>query len=207
MDAMDAPDEKNMANVKNVLLVCGSLRERSLNRQVGKIAAKMLHEITATMLEERESTLRTRWLHYVKLPYMNQDIEFPTPSAVERVRTEVMASDAVWFFSPEYNHGIPGVLKNLLDWLSRPLEPGSEDTALKGRLTMFSCAGGGAKARYCSACLEETLAFLQTDLVETMHVQVALDRQDYTTDVLTLSAAEELALRAQAQLLANRLIC
>ncbi len=191
MDATDATD------VKDVLLVCGSLRERSLNRQVG--------ERVAAMLGEMDASLRTSWLDYADLPYMNQDVEFPTPSAVARVRAKVMASDAIWFFSPEYNHGIPGVLKNLLDWLSRPLEPGSEDTAIKGRLTLFSCAGGGSKARYCSACLEETLAFLKTDLVETMHVQVALDRQDYTTDVLTLSAAEELALRTQAQLLADRL--
>ena len=182
---------------KNVLLVCGSLRGRSLNRQVGEIAARTLREM--------DGNLRTRWLDYADMPYMNQDIEFPTPAAVARVRAEVMASDAVWFFSPEYNHGIPGVMKNLLDWLSRPLEPGSEDTAMKGRLTLFSCAGGGAKARYCAACLEETLAFLETDLVETMHVQVALGRQDYTTDVLTLSAEEERALRAQAQLLADRL--
>ncbi len=191
MSATDATD------VKNVLLVCGSLRKRSLNRQVGERAAAMLHEMDAS--------LHTRWLDYADLPYMNQDAEFPTPAAVARVRAEVTASDAVWFFSPEYNHGIPGVLKNLLDWLSRPLEPGSEDTAMRGRLTLFSCAGGGAKARYCSACLEETLAFLKTDLVETMHVQVALNRQDYTTDVLTLSADEELALRTQAQLLADRL--
>lgn len=184
-------------DAKDVLLVCGSLRRRSLNRQMGECAAAMLREM--------DGAVRTRWLDYADLPYMNQDVEFPTPAAVARVRVEVTASDAVWFFSPEYNHGIPGVLKNLLDWLSRPLEPGSDETAMKGRLALFSCAGGGAKARYCAACLEETLAFLQTDLVETMHVQVALNRQDYTTDVLTLSAAEELALRTQAQLLANRL--
>ena len=179
---------------KDVLLICGSLRERSLNRQMGAYAAQQL-----------AGAARTRWLDYADLPYLDQDAEFPTSAAVQRVRDEVLAADALWVFSPEYNHGIPGVLKNCLDWLSRPLEPGSQATAVKGKLTLYSCAGGGAKARYCAADLAETLSFMQVDLIETMHAQIALDRQDYTTDVLTMSSAEEAALRTQAQMLLDRL--
>ena len=97
------------------------------------------------------------------------------------------------------------LFRSCLDWLSRPLEPGSQATAVKGKLTLYSCAGGGAKARYCAADLAETLSFMQVDLIETMHAQIALDRQDYTTDVLTMSSAEEAALRTQAQMLLDRL--
>lgn len=179
---------------KSVLFICGSLREKSLNRQMGEYVAKLL-----------QGKAKVRWLAYADLPYMNQDIEFPAPAPVRRVREEVMAADALWVFSPEYNHGIPGALKNCLDWLSRPLEPGSQETALKGRPTLFSCAGGGAKARYCAADLAETLSFTQTDLVETVHTQVALTRQDYTTDELVLAPAEETALQAQAWALLDRL--
>lgn len=179
----------------NVLFICGSLRERSLNRQVGAYVESVLSD-----------DLDIHWLDHADLPYMDQDIEFPTPDAVQRVRDEVLAADAVWIFSPEYNHGIPGVLKNCLDWLSRPLAPGSTETAMKGKLTLFSCAGGGAKARYCAANLAETLSFLQTDLVETSHVQVALNRHDYTTDELILSPEEIGALKAQAAILEARLL-
>ncbi len=179
---------------KSVLFICGSLREKSLNRQMGEYVAKLL-----------QGKAKVRWLAYADLPYMNQDIEFPAPAPVRRVREEVMAADALWVFSPEYNHGIPGALKNCLDWLSRPLEPGSQETALKGRPTLFSCAGGGAKARYCAADLAETLSFTQTDLVETVHTQVALTHQDYTTDELVLAPAEETALQAQAWALLDRL--
>ena len=180
--------------MKTALFVCGSLRERSLNRQVGDYVASLL-----------EGKVQVRWLDYADLPYMSQDIEFPTPPAVRRVRDAVAAADALWVFSPEYNHGIPGVLKNCLDWLSRPFEPGSADTAVKGKLGLFSCAGGGAKARYCAADLAETLSFMQLDLVETIHAQVALNRQDYTTDVLELASGERAALQAQAAILIERL--
>lgn len=183
-----------MATERTVLFICGSLRKKSLNRQVG--------EYVVTLLQGKA---QVRWLEYTDLPFMNQDIEFPAPAPVRRVRDEVMAADALWIFSPEYNHGIPAVLKNCLDWLSRPLEPGSPETAAKGRLTLFSCAGGGAKARYCAADLAETLSFIQTDLVETVHTQVALNRQDYTTDELVLAPAEETALQAQAWALLDRL--
>ena len=52
---------------------------------------------------------------------MNQDIEHPAPEAVMRVREAVREADGLWLFSPEYNHAIPGPLKNLIDWLSRPV--------------------------------------------------------------------------------------
>lgn len=178
----------------NVLFICGSLRERSLNRQAGRYAASLFPE-----------GVRTSWLDYADLPFMNQDSEFPAPPAVARIRKDVMDADALWVFSPEYNHGIPGVLKNCLDWLSRPVERGSQATAMQGKLALFSCAGGGAKARYCAADLAETLSFLQADLVETVHAQVALDRQDYATDVLTLADGEQAALQAQAAILLDRL--
>lgn len=180
--------------LKSVLFICGSLRKKSLNRQVGEYVAEQLQGKAAV-----------RWLEYADLPYMNQDTEFPAPAAVRRVREEVMAADALWIFSPEYNHGIPGVLKNCLDWLSRPLEKGSQETAVRGKPTLFSCAGGGAKARYCAADLAETLSIIQTDLVQTVHTQVGLDRHDYTTDELVLAPAEETALQAQAWTLLDHL--
>lgn len=179
---------------KNVVFICGSLRKHSLNKQVGDFVAGLL-----------EGKAVTEWLDYADLPYMNQDEEFPVPTAVQRIRDRIAAADAVWVFSPEYDHGIPGVLKNCLDWLSRPIAPDTQDTVTKGKLTLFSCAGGGAKARYCAADLAETLSFMETDLIETLHVQIALDRQDYTTDVLALKPEEETALQAQAALLLARL--
>lgn len=62
---------------------------------------------------------------------MNEDIEFPAPEAVKRVREAVKAADGLWFFTPEYNHSYPGVLKNLIDWLSR--KPGEKESSVLWR--------------------------------------------------------------------------
>ena len=178
----------------HVLFVCGSLRARSLNRQAGERARELL-----------AGRAETRWLDYADVPYMNQDAEFPAPDAVRRVRDEVMAADAVWVFSPEYNHGIPGVLKNLIDWLSRPLEPGVAETALRGMPVAVTCAAGGSRGRYCAADLAEVLATARAELVDTARALVALDRRAYTTDELALAPAEQAALAAQADVLMARL--
>ena len=99
-------------NMKKVLLIVGSLRKESFNLQLAKLAEEMLKDKVQVSL-----------LQYADLPFMNQDMEFPAPESVARVRQEVLAADGIWIFSPEYNYQIPGVLKNLLDWLSRPLAP------------------------------------------------------------------------------------
>lgn len=68
---------------------------------------------------------------------MNEDIEFPAPEAVKRIREEVKSADGVWFFTPEYNHFFPGVLKNLIDWLSRPISD-DEPQVLAGKPAAIS---------------------------------------------------------------------
>ncbi|MGN1219778.1 MAG: NADPH-dependent FMN reductase, partial [Candidatus Cryptobacteroides sp.] len=57
------------------------------------------------------------YLDYSALPMMDQDIEFPAPDEVSKVREKVAEADALWIFSPEYNYSYPGHLKNLIDWL------------------------------------------------------------------------------------------
>jgi len=93
-----------------ILAVVGSLRQESLNRQLA-LAAQTLSGDAA------DFTL----LSYEDVPFFNGDLEYPAPEAVRRVREAVKAADGLWFFTPEYNHSFPGVLKNLIDWLSRPV--------------------------------------------------------------------------------------
>ncbi len=99
-----------MSKPIEIVAIVGSLRKDSYNRQLALAAGEILGD-----------RARFKILEYGDVPLMNQDIEYPAPEAVSRVRGEVKEADGVWFFTPEYNHYFPGVLKNLIDWLSRPV--------------------------------------------------------------------------------------
>ena len=114
-----------MKKIKIVAIV-GSLRRDSYNRQLALEAERM-------MGNQAEFEL----LDYIDVPLMNQDIEYPAPDAVRRVREIVKSADGIWFFTPEYNHFFPGVLKNLIDWLSRPISD-TEPQVLAGKPTAIS---------------------------------------------------------------------
>lgn len=104
-----------------ILAIVGSLRKESYNRQLA-FAAK------ETVGKQADFEL----LEYKDVPLMNQDIEYPAPDEVKRVREIVKAADGIWFFTPEYNHFFSGVLKNLIDWLSRPVSD-TEKQILSGK--------------------------------------------------------------------------
>ena len=109
-----------------ITAIVGSLRRDSLNRQLALEAKQIIGDQAEFQL-----------LYYDDVPMMNQDIEYPAPDSVSRVRKIVKESDGIWFFTPEYNHSVPGVLKNLIDWLSRPISE-SESQVLSGKPAAIS---------------------------------------------------------------------
>ncbi|MCL2062792.1 MAG: NAD(P)H-dependent oxidoreductase [Candidatus Cloacimonetes bacterium] len=114
-----------MQNIK-IIAIVGSLRKKSYNRQLAIEAGEILKDYVDFEI-----------LDYEDIPFFNQDIEFPAPEAVMRVRKNVQSADGVWFFSPEYNHFFSGVLKNLIDWLSRPISE-NEPQVLKNKPVALS---------------------------------------------------------------------
>jgi len=109
-----------MSKIK-IAAIVGSLRQDSYNRQLALEAGRIIGD-------QAEYEL----MDYSDVPLLNQDIEYPAPDAVKRARGIVQSADGIWFFSPEYNHFFPGVLKNLIDWLSRPISD-SEPQVLRGK--------------------------------------------------------------------------
>lgn len=115
----------------NILAIVGSLRKDSYNRQLALAAVELIRDRADVTL-----------LEYEDIPLMNQDIEYPAPEAVKRVRDVVKSADGIWFFTPEYNHFFPGVLKNLIDWLSRPISD-KEPQVLAGKPAAISGVSPG----------------------------------------------------------------
>jgi len=100
-----------MQRVK-VLAISGSLRRDSFNRKALRIA-KQLAAATAAEVQEAD-------LKQLALPVYDGDIEDEgIPDQVVRFKAMVEAADVLLIASPEYNHSIPGGLKNAIDWLSR----------------------------------------------------------------------------------------
>jgi len=176
--------------MKKVLMIVGSLRKGSFNLQLAKLVEEML-----------SGNAQVSFLEYSDLPFMNQDIEHPTPDSVERVRTAVTNADGIWIFSPEYNYQIPGVLKNLLDWLSRPVDPNDRErgSAVKGKAVTICGVAGKSAAAGVRNSLSALLGAMRMDLIAGNGTGVSLDAAAFQSGVLTLSAESEALLRKQAE--------
>src|SRR5437763_17082312 len=92
-----------------IAIIVGSLRKDSLNRRVARsICAIRGDNLDCSMIEIGD------------LPLYNQDLDADPPPQWVRFRDEVRAADGILFVTPEYNRGVPGVLKNAIDVGSRP---------------------------------------------------------------------------------------
>ncbi|MBV9516349.1 MAG: NAD(P)H-dependent oxidoreductase [Mycobacteriaceae bacterium] len=105
-----------MSDVK-VLVLVGSLRAASINRQIATLAAESSPQgIDVTVYDGVGGG------GLGDLPFYNEDTDTPAdvPASVTHLRKAVADTDAILVVTPEYNGSIPGVLKNAIDWLSRP---------------------------------------------------------------------------------------
>ena len=178
--------------MKKILFVVASLRTKSFNRQVAIVAKGII----GNRAEVQE-------LDFSDLPLLSQDIEQPELEVVARIRKDVSEADGLWIFSPEYNMSYPGHLKNLLDWLSRPVKPMDygTPTCINGKRVAISGAGGKAATADCRAKLTELLTFMKADVLKEQ-VGIAVPAEAWGTDVLTLTEEQ----KAELKVLADRLI-
>jgi len=104
-----------MSDIK-VLALVGSLRAASLNRQLAEVAAEAAPDGVAVEVFERLG----------ELPFYNEDLDNESvPEVVSELRALAGTAQAVLAVTPEYNGTIPAVLKNAIDWLSRPFGAGA----------------------------------------------------------------------------------
>ena len=179
--------------MKKILFVIGSLRTKSFNRQVANVAK----EIIGNRAEVQE-------LDYRDLPLLNQDIEQPELEVVARIRKEIAEADGLWIFTPEYNMSYPGHLKNLLDWMSRPVKlmDYGTPTCINGKRVAISGAGGKAATADCRAKLTELLAFMKAEVLPEQ-VGIAVPAEAWGTDVLVLTDEQKAQLKELADVLVH----
>ncbi|MGW5438814.1 NAD(P)H-dependent oxidoreductase [Nocardia asteroides] len=104
-----------------ILTLVGSLRAGSINRQLAETAAQTAPEGVDIQIYEG----------LADIPFYNEDLDVPgaVPAQAEALRAAVAQADALLLVTPEYNGTLPAVLKNAIDWASRPYAAG----AIKGK--------------------------------------------------------------------------
>jgi chromate reductase len=137
--------------MSKIAVIVGSLRRDSINRKL----AGALTELAKPKAEFALSKIDD-------LSLFNQDLEPSPPASVTRLKREIEAADGVMIVTPEYNRSIPGVLKNAIDWASRPYGKNSFDgkpTAAIG--TSMGAVGTAAAQQH----LRSILAYLNVKLM------------------------------------------
>jgi chromate reductase len=148
-----------MSDSVKILGIAGSLRKGSYNRAALRAAQKLVPGNARLEIFELDG-----------IPPFNQDIEMQPPQAVLELKSKVRSADAILFVTPEYNYSVPGVLKNAIDWGSRPYG----DSAWEGKpaAVMGASVGmiGTARAQYH---LRQMFVFLNMYALNRPEVMIA----------------------------------
>ncbi|HSE15873.1 MAG TPA: NAD(P)H-dependent oxidoreductase [Pyrinomonadaceae bacterium] len=165
-----------MSKPVRILGIAGSLRRESYNRAALRAATQLVPEGATIDVFELDD-----------IPGFNQDNEQNPPAKVAELKRRIREADAILFVTPEYNYSIPGVLKNAIDWASRPYG----ESAWNGKPAAMMGASigsiGTARAQYH---LRQMMVFLNMFPINQPEVMIAnaqdrFDAQGNLTDDAT----------------------
>lgn len=164
---------------KEILIAVGSNRKGSFNKQFANY-----------IKEELENQgLKVSFLDYKNLPILEQDTEYPTPNEVKLVRDKVEKAAGLWIVTPEYNGSYPAIVKNLLDWLSRPAKPFDFETptVLANKKTTVAAVAGSTVAKFVRKNVTDLLKYIRTDVFQGEGLGISLPAEAWQTGELVLS--------------------
>ncbi|UTX51188.1 NAD(P)H-dependent oxidoreductase [Candidatus Saccharibacteria bacterium TM7i] len=134
-----------------VAIIVGSLRKESLNKKFAQaVEARLPEDVEVAHIS-------------VDLPLYNDDVEMAgVPEDVQAVKDEIASADGVLIISPEYNRGYSGVVKNALDWISRPYG----DNSLNGKpVAVAGVSPSPLGTTQAQSQLRNVLLFLNTRIM------------------------------------------
>lgn len=166
-----------------ILGFAGSLRKGSYNKALLRAAAELLPDEARLEIFDLEG-----------IPPFNQELEKQMPEKVREFKAKIRAADAILIATPEHNYSVPGILKNAIDWASRPYG----DNSFEGKPAAIMSAStgmlGGARAQYH---LRQIFVFLDMHPVNRPEVFVnfasqKIDEQGKLTDDATRKIIKQL---------------
>lgn len=151
-----------------ILGIAGSLRRKSYNRAALKAAQQLAPEDAVIEAFDIEG-----------IPPFSEDDERQPPAKVVEFKKRIREADAILFVTPEYNYSIPGVLKNAIDWASRPYG----DSAWSGKPAAIMGASSGrfgtARAQYH---LRQVFVFLNVLAINQPEVMISNAAAEFDAD-------------------------
>jgi len=154
-----------MDRIFKILGFAGSLRKNSFNRALLRVAQGLVPQGASLEIFDLEG-----------IPLYNQELEENMPQRVKDFKNSIRNSDAILVATPEYNRSIPGVLKNAIDWASRP----PQDNSFTGKPVALISAStgmlGGAMAQYH---LRQTFVFLNMYPINRPEVYISFAHQKF----------------------------
>jgi chromate reductase len=165
----DQASASSAARVYTVVGFAGSLRRGSYNRALLRAAIEVAPAGLHIEVHELDA-----------LPLYDGDVEAAgVPQSVEALRVAIRQADALLIATPEYNHGVPGVLKNAMDWLSRP----PHGSALNGKVAAIMGASPGMTGTARSQSqLRQAFVFTNTYALLQPEVLVARAHEKFDAD-------------------------
>jgi chromate reductase len=166
-----------------ILGIAGSLRKQSYNRAALRAAQQLVPDGTELKIFEIGG-----------IPLFNQDDEANPPAAVTGFKAAIRAADAILIVTPEYNYSVPGVLKNAIDWASRPY--GDSAWAGKAVAVMGASMGtlGTARSQYH---LRQMFVFLDMHPLNQPEVMIAAAHDKFDAQGNLVDTATKELIRKQ----------
>jgi chromate reductase, NAD(P)H dehydrogenase (quinone) len=167
----------------DILGISGSLRKASFNTALLRAAMAVAPDDVAIEIYDHSD-----------MPLYNGDLETSAyPAAATRLKERVRRADGLLFSVPEYNYGLPGVLKNMIDWASRPYG----QSAWAGKPTAMMGGGGGlgaARAQYNFRTIAHALQMPMVDRPEIFVANIAqkIDPEGNLTDPVAKDLIKQL---------------
>jgi len=150
-----------------ILAISGSLRAASLNTTLLRATARLAPADISVML----------YRGLGDLPLFNPDIEDNDPPSVADLRTKILSADALLIASPEYAHGVTGVMKNALDWMV------SCEAFVHKPVALFNAS---PRATHAQAALRETITVMSAFIVEESSISVPILGSGLNEDEIVL---------------------
>jgi len=157
-----------MSDTVQILGVAGSLRAGSYNRAALRAAGSLV---------PAGASLSTFGLE--DIPPYNQDAETTLPPAVSELKRAIRQADAVLLVTPEYNFSVPGVLKNAIDWASRP----AGDNAWEGKpAAIMGVSSGRFGTTRAQLHLRQVFVYLDVHCINKPHVMIGSAAEAFDTE-------------------------